>query len=175
MTIWSIVIRFVTFVDNLSFVSSFSIQLNINIRNIDIYLGTISYKDKCYKSERIRSVLRQLQPFCVRGVNFNNLSTYSLRRLCAVIHVRAAHFSKYPKIYNSIYIIRRVKQEQKKSSQFLLRCFGLRFFAPRQKLDRTKLFILTLYAWRRKMYLNSRVSFTLYIQYLHYNLYTSRK
>ena len=124
----------------------FSIHINIDVRNIDIYLGTISYKDKCYKSERIRSVLRQLQPFCVRGVNFNNLSTYSLRRLCAVIHVRAAHFSKYPKIYNSIYIIRRVKQEQKKSSQFLLRCFGLRFFAPRQKLDRTKLFILTLYA-----------------------------
>ena len=153
----------------------FSIHININVRNIDIYLGTISYKDKCYKSERIRSVLRQLQPFCVRGVNFNNLSTYSLRRLCAVIHVRAAHFSKYPKIYNSIYIIRRVKQEQKKSSQFLLRCFGLRFFAPRQKLDRTKLFILTLYAWRRKMYLNSRVSFTLCIQYLHYNLYISRK
>ena len=133
-------------VNNVHFISTFSIHININVRNIDIYLGTISYKDKCYKSERIRSVLRQLQPFCVRGVNFNNLSTYSLRRLCAVIHVRAAHFSKYPKIYNSIYIIRRVKQEQKKSSQFLLRCFGLRFFAPRQKLDRTKLFILTLYA-----------------------------
>ena len=97
-------------------------QLNINVRNIDIYLGTISYKDKCYKSERIRSVLRQLQPFCVRGVIFNNLSTHSSRRLCATyIYSCAQPTFQVPKIY-FIYIIH-VKQEHK---EFLLPTLMLR-------------------------------------------------
>ena len=49
--------------------------------------------------------MRQLQPFCVRGVNFNNLSTHSSRRLCALICARGP-LSKYPKyILFTLYLL----------------------------------------------------------------------
>jgi hypothetical protein len=69
-------------------------------------------EDKCAKSERIRSVLRQLQPFRVRGVNFNNLSTHSSRRLCALMCARGP-LCNYPKyILFTLYML----NENRKSS-----------------------------------------------------------
>ena len=76
------------------------------IKQIDLSHQNIGQpdQDKRAKSERIRSVLRQLQPFRVRGVNFNNLSTHSSGRLCALMCARGP-LCNYPKyILFAVYI-----------------------------------------------------------------------